>query len=66
MSTTATPVYGWKDIPWRNLQRSVFKLQTRIYQARRRGDVQAVRKLQRLVVKSRSAKLLAVRRVTQD
>src|SRR4051812_40986023 len=66
MSTVATPVYGWQDVPWKKLHRKVFKLQTRIYQARRRGNVKAVRKLQRLLVKSRSAKLLAVRRVTQD
>src|SRR5215472_6186524 len=66
MSTAETSVYGWQDIPWRKLQRAVFKLQTRIYRARRRGDVKAVRKLQRLLVKSRSARLLAVRRVTQD
>ncbi len=66
MSTMATPVDGWQDIPWRKLHRAVFKLQTRIYQARRRGDVRAVRKLQRLLVKSRSARLLATRRVTQD
>ena len=66
MSAAATPVYGWNALPWRKLQRAVYKLQTRIYQARRRGDIQAVRKLQRLLVTSRSAKLLAVRRVTQD
>jgi len=66
MSAAATPVYGWNDLPWRKLQRVVFKLQTRIYQASRRGDVEAVRKLQRLLVTSRSAKLLAVRRVTQE
>lgn len=66
MSTAATPVYGWNALPWRKLQRVVFKLQARIYQASRRGDVQAVRKLQRLLVTSRAAKLLAVRRVTQE
>ena len=66
MSTAATPVYGWNDLPWKKLQRTVFKLQTRIYQANRRGDTKAVRRLQRLLVTSRSAKLLAVRRVTQD
>ena len=66
MSTATTPVYEWNDLPWRTLQRAVFKLQKRIYQAQRRGNVKAVRRLQRLLVASRSAKLLAVRRVTQD
>ena len=63
---TVMPMYRWDTIPWQHVQRSVFKLQKRIYQASRRGDVRTVRKLQRLLMKSRSAKLLAVRRVTQD
>jgi RNA-directed DNA polymerase len=60
------PMDGGNTIPWRRLQRNVFKLQKRIYQASRRGDMRTVRKLQRLLMTSRSAKLLAVRRVTQD
>lgn len=56
----------WKDIPWRKVERVVFKLQTRIYQASQRGDVRAVRRLQKTLMKSWSAKVLAVRRVTQD
>lgn len=63
---TVMPMYRWDTIPWQHVQRSVFKLQKRIYQASRRGDVRTVRKLQRLLMKSRSAKLHAVRRVTQD
>lgn len=58
--------YEWRAIPWRKLARRVFKLQTRIYQASLRGDVKAVHKLQRLMMKSWYAKCLAVRRVTQD
>lgn len=38
----------------------------RLYQAVKRGDSQQVRQLQRLLIKSWSAKTLAVRRVTQD
>jgi hypothetical protein len=44
----------------------VFKLQTRIYRASQRGDVKTVHRLQRLMLKSWSAKCQAVRRVTQD
>ncbi len=64
--TTATPMDEWKTIPWKKIQRNVFKLQKRIYQASGRGDQRTVRKLQRLLIKSKSAKLMAVRRVTQD
>jgi Retron-type reverse transcriptase len=66
MNTADKPMYGWNAIPWGQLQRNVFKLQKRIYQASNRGDVKAVHRLQRLLMRSRSAKLLAVRRVTQD
>src|SRR5215813_15299389 len=66
MSTVETPMYGWNTTPWKKCQRAVFKLQKRIYQASSRGDVRKVRRLQRLLMRSRSAKLLSVRRVTQD
>jgi RNA-directed DNA polymerase len=64
--TTATPMDEWKDIPWKKIERNVYKLQKRIYRASNRGDVKIVRKLQRLLIRSRSTKLLAVRKVTQD
>ena len=56
----------WRSIPWRKLERRVFKLQTRIFKASRRGEVKAVRRLQKTLMRSWSAKCLAVRRVTQD
>lgn len=57
---------GWEQADWRKLERVVFKLQKRIYQASQRGDIKAVRKLQKTLMKSWSARMLAVRRVTQD
>ncbi len=56
----------WQAIPWRKLERKVYKLQKRIYKASSRGDVNAVRRLQKTLMKSWSARCLAVRRVTQD
>jgi RNA-directed DNA polymerase len=56
----------WNVLPWKKFQRQVFKLQKRIYRASARGDVAAVRKLQRLLLHSRSARYVAVRKVTQD
>lgn len=41
MSTVTRPMYEWKHLPWRKLEKAVFKLQKRIYQASKRGDVQA-------------------------
>lgn len=67
MTTEArAPMDGWSTIPWKKIQKNVFKLQKRIYQATSRGDVKTVRKLQRLLINSWSAKALAVRKVTQD
>jgi len=56
----------WQEIPWTKVQRHVFRLQKRIYQATQRGDVRTVRKLQNLLSKSWYARLLAVRRVSQE
>ncbi|MCL2933904.1 MAG: reverse transcriptase N-terminal domain-containing protein [Trichodesmium sp. MAG_R03] len=56
----------WNNVNWQKLERTVFKLQKRIYQASQRGDVKAVRKLQKTLLNSWSAKMLATRRVTQD
>ena len=66
MNTSATVMYEWTFAPWRKLEVAVFKLQKRIYLASRRGDVKAVHKLQRLLMKSRSSVFLAVYRVTEE
>jgi RNA-directed DNA polymerase len=66
MNTVLKPMYKWRDINWCKLEHVVFKLQKRIFQASNRGNVKLVRRLQRLLMKSWSAKMLAVRRVTQD
>jgi len=60
------PIEDWAQIPWRKLERVVYRLQTRIFRASERGNVQAVHSLQRLLMKSEAARCLAVRRVTQD
>ena len=56
----------WKTIPWRQLERNVFKLQKCIFKASQRGDGRTVRQLQKTLMRSWSAKCLSVRRVTQD
>jgi len=56
----------WKTLPWKKFQRNVFRLQKRIYQAQLRGDFKRVRGLQRLLLRSYSARCLAVRQVSQD
>lgn len=58
--------YEWSTIQWHSIECQVYKLQKRIYQASKRDDKITVHKLQKLLLKSKSARLLAVRRVTQD
>jgi RNA-directed DNA polymerase len=58
--------YGWNRITWKKIQVNVFKLQKRIYKASARGQVKLVHSLQRLLIRSWYARLLAVRKVTQD
>jgi RNA-directed DNA polymerase len=64
--TLSNQMVEWHSINWRKLERRVYKLQKRIYQASNRGDVKAVRRLQKTLMKSWSARVLSVRRVTQD
>lgn len=55
----------WNNIPWKLVQRKVFKLQKRIYRAASRGQDVLAKGLQKLLLKSYYAKLLAVRQITQ-
>ena len=57
---------SWNKLPWRKLEQHVYRIQKRIFKAKQQGNARAVHKLQKLLLKSRAARLLAVRRVTQD
>jgi RNA-directed DNA polymerase len=56
----------WNSVPWKKLEQHCFRIQKRIYRASQRGNQRAVQKLQKLLMKSEAARLLAVRRVTQE
>lgn len=56
----------WNEIDWRKVELSVFKLQKRIFQANKNDNVRKLRRLQKTLLNSYHAKLLAVRRVSQD
>jgi len=57
---------AWRELPWRKLEKHAYRMQKRIYRASQRGNKRQVEKLQKLLLKSEAARLLAVRRVTQD
>jgi hypothetical protein len=57
---------AWSDIDWAAAEAAVRRLQDRIYRAAAAGNRRQEKNLQKLLVRSRSAKRLAVRRVTQQ
>lgn len=57
---------AWETVHWSQVQRNVYRLQQRIYRASQQGETGKVQSLQRLLLKSWSARVLAVRRVTQE
>jgi RNA-directed DNA polymerase len=66
MVTTPKSQEGWNAIQWATVEGYVRKLQKRIYLASKEGKTKTVRNLQKILVNSYNAKLVATRRVTQD
>jgi len=68
MSNTnqVTEIVEWNMVNWKKCQKAVFKLQKRIFQASISGDIKQLRRLQKTMLRSWNAKLLATRQVTQD
>jgi len=57
---------GWEKINWAKAEGTIFKLQKRIYRASQNDDIKLIRKLQKTIINSWYAKLLAIRKVTQE
>jgi N-terminal domain of reverse transcriptase len=66
MQETDEMSVAWSKLPWRKLEQHCFRIQKRIYRAKQNGNTRKVEKLQKLLMKSEAARLLAVRRVTQE
>jgi len=56
---------SWKTLPWKKFRRDLFRLQKRVYKAIQVGDKQKAKSLQKLILKSTAARMLAIRQVTQ-
>jgi len=56
---------SWKQLPWKQFRRNLFRLQKRVFKAVQVGDKPKARSLQKLILKSTSARLLAIRQVSQ-
>jgi len=57
---------SWHDVSWIKVYQTVARMQARIAKAAKAGEWRTVRSLQRLLTKSTGAKVLAVRRVTEN
>jgi RNA-directed DNA polymerase len=56
---------SWKTLPWKKFRRNLFRLQKRVYKAVQVGDKRKAKSLQKLILKSTAARLLAIRQVSQ-
>jgi len=65
LESTLPDTTDWNSINWKKVIKYVDKLQKRIYHAESNGDFRKVRDLQRMLINSKAALLLAIRRVTQ-
>jgi RNA-directed DNA polymerase len=55
----------WRQVDWRRAEADVRRLRQRIFTASKAGDLQRVRRLQKLMLRSRANTLMSVRRVTE-
>jgi RNA-directed DNA polymerase len=58
-------ITDWTRITWQKATKYVEKLQKRIFHAEKEGNKRKVRDLQRMLMNSKSALLMSIRRVTQ-
>lgn len=71
METTAAKAQAsvsrntWKRATWKRCLRTVFRLQRRIWKAIREGNTRKARFLQKILIRLKAARMLAVRQVTQ-
>ena len=56
---------SWKNLNWKKFRKDLFRLQCRVFKAIRAGDKRKALSLQKLILKSSSARFLAIRQVTQ-
>ncbi len=57
---------SWIKLNWKKFRKDLFRLQCRVFKAVRAGDKRKALSLQKLILKSKAARLLAIRQVTCD
>jgi RNA-directed DNA polymerase len=56
---------SWKNLNWKKFRKDLFRLQRRVFKAIREGNKRKALSLQKLILKSKAARFLAIRQVTQ-
>ncbi|MBE9211938.1 reverse transcriptase N-terminal domain-containing protein, partial [Plectonema cf. radiosum LEGE 06105] len=56
---------SWMNQKWKKFRKDLFRLQCRVFKAIRVGDKRKALSLQKLILKSKAARFLAIRQVTQ-
>lgn len=57
---------NWNTVNWKKIQLRIWRIQRKIYECSRKNDKTRVIKLQKILINLPEAKLLAVRKITQD
>jgi len=66
MKTNINSTSAWNHVNWKDIHKSVFTLQQKIFNFSKLNDIEKVHQYQALLVNSFKSKLLAVKQVTQD
>lgn len=61
-----TEVMEWNKINWKSVEDYILRMQIKIYHASKSNNVNRIRSLQNTLIRSYRARLLAVRKVSQD
>ncbi len=56
---------SWKNLNWKKFRKDLFRLQCRVFKAIREGNKRKTLSLQKLILKSKAARFLAIRQVSQ-
>ena len=56
---------SWKNLPWKKFRQDLFRLQKRVFKAVQAGNKRKAQSLQKLILKSRAARFLSIRQVSQ-
>lgn len=66
MRTKVNKITKWNQIEWKPIENKIFRMQQKIFQASRLNERNKMFKLQKSLIQSYWAKLLAIRQITQD